>query len=207
MCRTDFFCKPAVNSPLIKQLQVCVCQLCWTNLDIFITKLGQSSLGKLKIETTVTTPTCCKLRPVNAQKKEIMDECLPEMLDKDLIEPGTSPWASPAVLIPQKSGGYRTAIDYNALSAKTSAPAYLVPRTDWALAQFGKAQWFTSLDLSQGFFQIPLAAEMQPRQLSVPQGIFHSKCMPLGLAGAPTAFQMLTDEVLQASNTSHVCPF
>lgn len=56
-------------------------------------------------------------------------------------------------------GGYCLTIDYRAVSAKANVPLYLVPVTDWVLAQFGKARRLTITELSQGFFQIPFPAE------------------------------------------------
>lgn len=130
---------------------------------IFSAKPGLTTFVEHRIVTEDNAPTRCKLRPVNAKKGEVMDQCLQELLNEGLIEPSTSPSASAPVLVPKKSGGYRLAINYRGLNAKTLVPVYPMPRTDWVLTKLGRAQWFTSFDLSQGFFQIQVALEDIPQ--------------------------------------------
>lgn len=165
---------------------------------------GCTSLVEHSIDTGDSAPVRTKLRPVNPKKKGIMDSCLDEMLGAGLIRHSNSRWTSAPVLVGKKSGGYRVAIDYRSLNSRTKVPVYPMPRSDWLLAQLGNARWFTSFDLSQGFFQIPLREQdIEKTAFICHRGTFEFTRMPFGVAGGPATFQALMDRVLDGIN--HQC--
>lgn len=172
---------------------------------LFTAQPGCTTLMVHNIDTGSHSPVRCKLRPANGRKREILDQGVDELLSQDLIEPCTGPWASAPVLVGKKTGGYRVAVDYRALNARTKVPVHPMPRTDWVLAQLGQAKWFTSLDLSQGFFQVPIALEDRPKTAFIcHKGMFQFKRMPFGVAGGPATFQALMDKVLEGIK-HHYC--
>ncbi|KAM7314551.1 putative polyprotein of retroviral origin [Ixodes scapularis] len=136
-----------------------------------------------------SAPIRCQLRPVNAHKRQIMDSCIEDLLQQDVIQPSSSQWSCAPVLV-AKSGGYRLAVDYRPLNAKTQVPVYPMPRTDWVLAELGRAQWFISFGLSQSFLQIPVRQEDIPKTAFIcHKGTFGFKRMPFGMAGGPATFE------------------
>ncbi|KAL3191219.1 hypothetical protein MRX96_018787 [Rhipicephalus microplus] len=108
--------------------------------EIFATTPGCTTLAEHRIDTGDNPPVRCKLRPVNAKKQAIMDNCIQYLLAQNLIRPSQSQHASAPVLVEKKSGGYRMAVDYRQLNARTKVPVYPMPRTDWLLAQLGRAR-------------------------------------------------------------------
>lgn len=175
--------------------------------EIFTTTPGCTTLAEHCIDTGDNPPVRCKLRPVNSKKQAIMDNCIHDLLAQNLIRPSQSQHASAPVLV-EKSGDYRMAVDYRQLNARTKVPVYPMPRTDWLLAQLGRARWFSSFDLSQGFFQIPVQEQDIPKTAFIcHQGTFEFMRMPFGVAGGPATFQTLMDRVLEGINHKFAMAF
>ena len=83
-----------------------------------------------------------------AHRKIISDE-VADMLEKGIIRPSTSPWASPVVLVRKKDGTIRFCVDYRGLNAVTEKDSFPLPRIDDTLATLKGAIFFTTLDFSQ----------------------------------------------------------
>ena len=79
---------------------------------------------------------------------------LQQMQENGVIQPSSSPWASSIVLVCKKDGTMRFRIDYRKLNEVTKADKFPLPRIDDLLDQLGKAQYFSTLDLAAGYWQI-----------------------------------------------------
>ena len=116
------------------------------------------------------------------------------MEESGIIEPSTSEWASPIVLVKKKDGSLRMYVDYRRLNSVT---AYPMPRIDDLIDQLGKARFITTLDLTRGYWQMPVAAGDQYKTaFTTPYGLYQFKVMPFGLCGAPASFQRLMDKIV-----------
>ena len=74
-----------------------------------------------------------------------------EMPQKDVIQPSSSPWASPVVLVQTKDGSYRFCVDYRKLNTITRKDAYPFPRVDDTLDALESTKGFSTLDLLWGY--------------------------------------------------------
>lgn len=158
--------------------------------------LGQTSVVSHSIPTT-GAPIRQPLRRVPEALKNIMASEVDRMLDHNVIRPSTSPWSSPVVMVRKPDGSWRFCIDYRKLNAITHRDAYPLPRIDSTLDSLHGATYFTTLDLTSGYWQVAVAEEDREKTaFSTPRGHFEFNVMPFGLTNAPATFQRLMECVL-----------
>jgi hypothetical protein len=80
-----------------------------------------------------------------------VEKKIDDMLEKGVIQPSSSPWSSPIVLVRKKDGTHRFCVDYRQLNSCTLQDAYPLPRIDESLDQLSGSLWFSTLDLCSGY--------------------------------------------------------
>ena len=129
-----------------------------------------------------------------------------EMLDIGAIKKSRSPWASTVVLVWKKDGSLRFSIDLRKLNNQTIKDAYSLPCIDDTLDNLQGSQWFPSLHLKLGYWQVKMDEESKPLTTLTmgPLGFYECKRMPFRLTNAPTTFQRLMETCLGDLNL-HWC--
>ncbi len=84
--------------------------------DVF--NMGRTGLVKRPIDTGNQRPVRLPPRRLPITKQEIEKEEVQKMLDRGVIEPYQSSWASPAVLVTKKDGTTHFCVDYRKLNVK-----------------------------------------------------------------------------------------
>ncbi|KAA5583712.1 RNA-directed DNA polymerase, partial [Pseudomonas aeruginosa] len=75
---------------------------------------------------------------------------------------------------------------------------YPIPNISDVLDKLGKCQYFTTLDLASGFYQVETNPEDIPKTaFNVEHGHFEFLRMPMGLKNSPATFQRVMDNVLK----------
>lgn len=114
---------------------------------------------------------------------------------RGIIEP--SNWFAPIVVLGKKDGTLRLCVNYWWFNNVTRADAYPMPRIDEMLDGNGQAQYINTLDLTQGYWQVPVVEESwQKTALTTPRALYQFTVMPFGLCGATTTFQCLMNWLL-----------
>lgn len=174
----------------------------------FLTCRGRTRLVKHKIFLQKdAVPLKQRYYPVSPSIQELINKEVDKLLAEDLIQPSTSPWSSPILLVPKKNGQKRFCVDYRKLNSFTIKNAYPLPYINQILDELKDSYYVSSLDLLSGFHQIELEDESRPlTAFTVPggRGLFEFKVMPFGLTNAPATFQNLIDQVLRPMSGKNV---
>ena len=147
---------------LTLQQKELVQQMLRRNREVFaadLTELGCARGVKHRIELTDATPIKDKPRRVPPGLYDEVKKHIDEMLAVGAIRRSKSPWSSNVVLVRKKDGRLRVCIDYRKLNGRTVKDAYHLPLIEATLDQLAGAQWFSTLDLQSGYWQIELEEE------------------------------------------------
>ncbi|PIK34057.1 hypothetical protein BSL78_29118 [Apostichopus japonicus] len=148
------------------------------------------------------TPIKVPHRRIPPHEWQEVREHLQKLLKQKVIQESSSPFASPVVLVRKKDGKLRLCVDYRALNNKTPKDAYPLPRIEEALDALKGAKYFCSLDLSHGYYQVPVAEE-DVEKTAFPAGtggLYEYLRMPFGLCNAPATFMRLMDHIFGDQN-------
>ncbi|GBM02203.1 Transposon Ty3-I Gag-Pol polyprotein [Araneus ventricosus] len=127
------------------------------------------------------------------------------MVDNGIIEESSGTWASPIVLVKKKDGSTRFCVDYRKLNEITIKDSYPLPRIVDTLDALNGSQWFSTLDLKSGYWQVKIQPEDKEKTaFTTGQGLWQFKVMPFGLCNAPATFEILMETVLRGL-TSEAC--
>lgn len=160
--------------------------------------LGQTSVVTHRINTGDANPIHRRPYRVSASERAVIQQEVNKMLEKDIIEPSCSPWASPVVLVKKKDGTWRFCVDYRHLNKITKKDVYPLPRIDDALDCLYGATYFSSIDLRSGYWQISVDdMDREKTAFVTPDGLYQFKVMPFGLCNAPATFERMMDSLLQ----------
>ena len=121
-----------------------------------------------------------------------------EMLDVGTIRPSNSPWASAVILVQKKDGKLQFCIDLQKLNARTIKDAYSLSRIDETLNCLNGAEWFSSLNLKSGYWQVEMEEDSKAFTAFTVEllGFYKCECMCFGLPNAPATFQWLMQHCL-----------
>ncbi|KAL0149743.1 hypothetical protein M9458_054933 [Cirrhinus mrigala] len=82
-------------------------------------------------------------------------------------------------------------------STKSEFDDYPMPQVDELLHRLGRAQYISTLDLTKGYWKVPLSESAKPKTaFSTPSGHWQYRTLPFGLHGAPATFQRMMDIIL-----------
>ena len=160
--------------------------------------LGRTEKVVHKINTGSAKPIKQPPRRQPLGKRDIEKEEIQKMLKKGVIEPSSSSWASPVVLVTKKDGSTRFCVDYRKLNDCTVKDAYPIPRVDECLDALAGSKWFSCMDLNSGFWQIGLDKnDKEKTSFATGLGLYQFTVMPFGLVNAPSTFERLMEDVMR----------
>lgn len=184
--------------------------------DLFFEYSGRYGLfpqGITDLPLTDKTPVRANPYRLGPAQTEVAEAIMQELLQRDLIEPSTSAYASPMFLVAKKcsdpeapvSRRFRPVEDYRALNKKLQDCSYPVKTVQELLDTVGhKNVFWVSLDLRQAYHHCPLTQEAREITAFVtPSGHFQYKVLPFGLKTAPRLFQRVMERILAKHLRKH----
>ena len=168
--------------------------------------LGKTALIKHKIEVMDWTPFKEPYQHIPPHTYDDMRAHIQEMQDIGAIQKSHNPWASTVVLVWKKDSSLRICIDLRKLNNWIIKDMYLLPCLDEKLDSLQGSQWFSSLNLKLGYWQVKMDEESKPLTAFTvgPLGFYECERMPSGLTNAPATFQRLMETCLGDCNL-HWC--
>lgn len=160
--------------------------------------LSRTHLVEHMIDTGDAQPIKQRYYPVSPYVQKEMDEELERMLKLGVIERSNGSWSNPIVGVRKPNGKLRLCLDSRKLNAVTKTNAFPLPYISRILGRLRGTKYLSSIDLSDAFWQIPLAQQDREKTaFTVPgRGLFHFVSLPFGLHGAAQSLCRLMDSVL-----------
>jgi hypothetical protein len=171
----------------------------YTNFAFQVNELGHTSLVKHKIDTQGCDPIRQRAYRHSPKQRKVAQEIIDELLENKLIRLSMSPWAAPIVLVQKKTGDVRLCVDFRKLNAITKKDSFPLPRIDDVLDLLQGQQYFSTLDLASGYWQIELEEDSKEKTaFIVDNNLYEWNRLAFGLTNAPGTFQRLMNSVLRS---------
>ena len=104
------------------------------------------------------------------------------MMDIGILRESSSPYASPQVVVKKTDGSNRMCVDYRKLNLVTVADPAPMTTTEDLFGKLGKCQYYSTIDLSKGSWQIPVAEEdIHKTAFVIPDGGYEFLRMSFGM--------------------------
>ena len=198
---SDYIHNKLFLSTLNEEYQSQILDILEDNLEIVATsaeELSPSDLPPHKINLKPgTTPIKQRAYRISKLMSDVLKEELTKLIHKRLIEPSSSEWSSPVVIVPKKNGKWRVCVDYRKVNDVTQKDSYALPFIDEIFDSLHGATIFSTLDLYSGYHQILMDEEsIEVTSFTTKFGNYQFKVMPFGLTNAPSTFQREMNRIL-----------
>ena len=151
--------------------------------------IGVTHLTEHAIKTEVKGPVRLPPRRVPLAHADKEKQAIEAMKAKGVIRESVSPWASPICLVSKKDGGVRLFVDYRKVNELVKPDGFPLPRVQDCLDTVVMSKWFSTFDLTSGYYQVPLKEEDIPKSAFVCKyGHYEMTRMPFGLNSAASTF-------------------
>jgi hypothetical protein len=157
-------------------------------------KPGVCRVAGARIDTGSAKPINLPLRRTSPAQRADLEKELKELQELGIIQPSVSPWAAAVVLVKKPDGSWRFCVDYRELNKVTIRDSYPLPRVDDYLHAVEGNIWFSIMDLTSGFFQIPIHPDDVKKTAFITHaGLYEFTRLPMGSKISPPVFQRVMD--------------
>ncbi len=130
------------------------------------------------------------------------------MLNAKVIQESNYDWSSAPVLVRKHNGKVCYYIDFRQLNSVTVKDAFPLPLIGECLDTLTGTQYFSTLDMASGYWQIAIAPEDRHKTaFSMKYGLYEHVQMGFGLCNAPATFQRAMNLVLRGMTWKEVLAY
>ncbi|KAL0894096.1 hypothetical protein ABMA27_014141 [Loxostege sticticalis] len=178
-----------MNSSLAQDVKDQLCNLLHEYRNCFafsLEELGKTECTEMRIELKDHVPVTYRPYRLSLSERDKVNNIINNLLANGIIQESTSEYASPIILVAKKTG------------IKTVREKFPMPLIDDQIDSLSGQVFFTTLDLTSGYHQVPMAKESKHLTAFVtPDGHYEYNRMPFGLTNAPAVFQRLILKLLK----------
>lgn len=142
------------------------------------------------------------------EMREIIDNQAHQMIADGLISHSTSPYSAPIMLAKKKCGGWRFLTDFRKVNEKCEKVVYPLPRIEDSIQRLEDPCFFSSMDLTKGFWQIPIHPDDR-KFFAFSTESMHLEYLvaPMGAKNSPSYLSALMQLVLRGLPPQHVISY
>ncbi|GFW51951.1 retrovirus-related Pol polyprotein from transposon 297 [Trichonephila clavipes] len=173
-------------------------ELLYEYSNLFSNIPGCTDLAEHDIELESERAIVAKPYRMSTRQIEILKSEVNKMLELKVIETGESDFTSPSILVETQGKEARPCIDYRRLNKVTRTQFFPLPNIEELLEKVSAAKYISILDLTRGYWQIPLNPRAQMYASFVTTfGTLKPLRLPFGLKNAPHYFSRLMANLLR----------
>lgn len=167
-------------------------------IESYTPKSSKSTEIELNIQLTDEIPVYQWPRRMANIEKDIVENQLKEWIKDGVVKPGYSDYAAAVVVTKKKDLTHRVCVDYRNLNKKIIEDRYPSPLVEDVLDSLQKTKVFSSIDLKNGVFQVPVGKDSQKYLAFVTHsGQYLFLKTPFGCCNSPAVFQRYINEVFR----------
>ncbi|XP_064595725.1 uncharacterized protein K02A2.6-like [Liolophura sinensis] len=154
---------------------------------------------KIKLKENVTPYAIHTARRIPIPLLQKVEVELKRMEQSGVITKVAEPtdWCAPMVPVVKPNGKVRICVDLRQLNKAIKRERYTLPTIDDVLHKMANAKYFSRLDASSGFYQIPLDDESSKLTCFMTHlGRYAFRRLPFGISSAPEIFTRIVTELL-----------
>lgn len=131
-----------------------------------------------------------------------------KLLEHDLIEESSSPFAAPVTLAFKNESNRRDrlCINFREIKKIVVPESQPFPRIEDIIVKAGNCHFFSTFDINSAFWSIPIKKEDREKAAFITQnGHWQWKCLPFGLKISAAIFQRVLANILRRNGLTGFC--
>lgn len=187
-----------INKELDEGRQGQLKKVCREYKDVLTDVPGKTHLAQHEVKLNSDIPIYKKPYVTPYALKVQVQKEIENMIEAGIVQKSNSAWAAPIVIVPKKDKSIRLCVDYRGLNQQTIFDPQPMPKLEEIINKLGKAKYISKLDLTKGYWQIPLSEAAQEISAFVTSfGHYQFTVMPFGMTNSAASFVRLMKKVLE----------